>query len=83
MNTYSQNPGLAAIPSSVWGGAFEEVAILVRSAVSGIVNLTLSVRDAYVARAAMRELRGLDDRMLADIGFARLPDGNVVQILRK
>jgi uncharacterized protein YjiS (DUF1127 family) len=31
----------------------------------------------------MRELRGLDDRMLADIGFARLPDGNVVQILRK
>ena len=83
MNSYHQNPGLAAIPSSVWGGAFEEIVILVRTAARKIEKAAMGFGMALRNRNAYRQLKALDNRLLADIGFARLPDGNVIQVLRK
>ena len=83
MNSYHQNPGLAAIPSSVWGGAFEEIVILVRTATRQIEKAAKGFGKALRNRNAYRQLKALDDRLLSDIGFARLPDGNVIQVLRK
>ncbi len=82
MNSYHQNPGLAAIPSSVWGGAFEEIVIIVRSAANAVANGLEALVGAYRNRAAMREMKSMDDRLLADIGFIRLPNGNVARIGR-
>ncbi len=82
MNSYHQNPGLAAIPSSVWGGAFEEIVIIVRSAATAVADGLETLVGAYRNRAAMREMKSMDDRLLADIGFIRLPNGNVARIGR-
>lgn len=82
MNSYHQNPGLAAIPSSVWGGAFEEIVIIVRSAANSVAGGLEALVGAYRNRAAMREMKSMDDRLLADIGFIRLPNGNVARIGR-
>jgi uncharacterized protein YjiS (DUF1127 family) len=82
MSNYHQNPGLAAIPSSVWGGAFEEIVIMARSAANAVANGLETLVGAYRHRAALREMKGMDDRLLADIGFIRLPNGDIARIGR-